>query len=1123
MLHMRRALLPLAFVLACSEAEDPDPGPSGSQDMAQPGPDQGQPLPDQGPSDGGASDAGIIPDMLTEDMSADGGADLGPDAGPDGGPDMGEDMGPPPCSDLPAPGTVLHVDASAAPGGNGTSWATAFLSPQDALAVAIPGQEVWIAAGLYAPVLPADPMNVTSQERGRSFDLVGGVSLIGGFAGDELRACDRPSSGPDTILSGDLLGDDVDDDADGRSDQGTSENSRHVLRFLSGTQPAALVDLVIVGGLADGGQDDAYGGGLLCREAEILGQALVFRDNQSPGFFGGGAGMAAFGCQLTLEEVRFQDNVSGATGGGLWVDEASANVPSLLIGRSLIFEENLAVGAGGGAELRNGTSARLSNLRFEANEVTRSGGGTGSGGGLSVDGADVRLGLAEFKTNLAAVNGGGLNQRNGRFFGSHIAFDGNQAEGDGGGMAVASPGNSETSLQYVAFLENGARAGGALHARDPVRLGHGTVVGNTASSVGGAFHTFDGEGPIRIHNSIIWANSAVAGANAISGRGIVVARSILQDSAGGSPWVGHVNGRGRDGGGVLDFAPAFLNDGMPRGVDGRLGTADDGLQLVPGAPGIDLAPSDDVYDGDLDGVRREPPADIGDLDEDGDFNEALTIDLAGGPRLVAGASDMGAYEEQTSVASGRTLHVDADASGAEDGSSWTDAFTELRDALAMAQAGDEVWVADGTYRPGTDRSSSFVLVPGVPVLGGFNGTETMASQRNPAVNTAILSGEIGAAGPSDNARHVVTGSGVGGAAPMAGFTIESGNDDLSGAAGIGGGILVVTGSPRFQDLIIRSNQAGQGGGLYASEAADVSLRSVVFRENGAQSQGGGIFVVDDARAEVVQSVLSDNEAPIGGGAIFGDRRARVLVSHSFFVDNSAIGSPSSPGPCGGALQITGAGEAVVLDSVFVANEAALGGGLCAFSGATLRVADSTLTANVAAIGGAFSVWNTSEAFVSNSIAWDNALNMERANPRGPEIALSTSAGGGGALTWQGGILAGGGAGPESSECAQCTLTVSGVVDLDPLFSSPAVPAGTDGLFGTLDDGLVPAAGSPAIDAGTRNDEADVDGDLDLTEAVPDLADIDQDGDRDEAIPVDAALRARSQGPQSDVGAYEATP
>jgi hypothetical protein len=49
----------------------------------------------------------------------------------------------------------------------------------------------------------------------------------------------------------------------------------------------------------------------------------------------------------------------------------------------------------------------------------------------------------------------------------------------------------------------------------------------------------------------------------------------------------------------------------------------------------------------------------------------------------------------------------------------------------------------GTYKhtATADRTISFALKNGVGVYGGFAGTETMRSQRNPATNVTILSGD----------------------------------------------------------------------------------------------------------------------------------------------------------------------------------------------------------------------------------------------------------------------------------------------------------------------------------------------------------------------------------------------
>ncbi len=97
----------------------------------------------------------------------------------------------------------------------------------------------------------------------------------------------------------------------------------------------------------------------------------------------------------------------------------------------------------------------------------------------------------------------------------------------------------------------------------------------------------------------------------------------------------------------------------------------------------------------------------------------------------------------------RVIYVNGTAGGANDGSSWPNAFAVLQDALDAARvAGNvdaEIWIAAGTYKPdrGTgDQTLAYELFGNVALYGGFAGWEECRDERDPGVNITTLSGDL---------------------------------------------------------------------------------------------------------------------------------------------------------------------------------------------------------------------------------------------------------------------------------------------------------------------------------------------------------------------------------------------
>ena len=198
-------------------------------------------------------------------------------------------------------------------------------------------------------------------------------------------------------------------------------------------------------------------------------------------------------------------------------------------------------------------------------------------------------------------------------------------------------------------------------------------------------------------------------------------------------------------------------------------------------------------------------------------------DDGGGDGGDDGGNDGG---DDSWCSSSGVIYVNANTKGSnrKTGHCWHDAYDSLTTALSMAQAGDEIWVAAGTYKPydanvttadAAARYVSFMLKKHVRLFGSFAGYESATTDRDLSGNGAmtVLSGEIGESGSADNSYHVVVGAA---GSVLDGFKIAHGNADGTGYDGMGGGLLALdAGELILRRCVFEENTARHGGALAA--------------------------------------------------------------------------------------------------------------------------------------------------------------------------------------------------------------------------------------------------------------------------------------------------------------------
>lgn len=556
-----------------------------------------------------------------------------------------------------------------------------------------------------------------------------------------------------------------------------------------------------------------------------------------------------------IEKGNANNMASGyGRGGGLYCSANESNSVCSPLLQNLVFRENHAVQGGAlfSYAYFGDSSPVIHNVNFIANTAQEYGGAVANFSFFSASRVSPEYQLVNFTDNVAQGVGGALHVKAAGSSSNDpvmnmVTFSGNEAASGGAVSTDGSQGFVELELNNVTFHNNSSQGkGGAIHNKGQdalIRLNHATIEGNQASTAGGGIHVENSQ--IEISNSILWNNQAPSGNQLFSESAqVVVTSSVIQSDCAGF---------GGSGSGSQNCQNTFTGNPLLGSLQNNRGFTN---TMLPGVGSSAL--------------------------DNGDNSTCLSADQRGIARPQNGQCDIGAVEVLS------TCRVTTTGSQVGNGSNWAGQAMDLQTALSAPNC-HQVWIKKGTYTPttGSDRSASFIIQPGVTVLGGFAGTENSPNDRDVPNNLVILSGDIGVSNDmTDNSYHVVTINGNQGT-PVYASTVLADFDIRYGYGSAG-----VFDFPNNSGAGLFCDGSGPGG------VCNPYLSNITFSNNQATGgSGGAMFNNADndgkSNPQLVNVNFVENQA-INGGAMYNHGSmggtSSPLIVNGWFINNTATAS-----------------------------------------------------------------------------------------------------------------------------------------------------------------------------------------------------------------------------------------